>query len=211
MFQLLDGREHFYQWDIDRKIIVLDDDITEVHFCNRTDDCSLVCEVKEINGVRVADVPNILLQEDLRINVYAYDGNYTKHSQCFKVARRTRPTDYVYTETEIKRYGDLEERISALEENGIPSDVDLTGYATKDYVDDRTNDLLVATKEYVNFKTEGYATESYVDDTANELETVLRDILEAIQSGESASIVIEEIEQLLISYFETKTVEEVEE
>lgn len=183
MFQLLDGREHFYQWDIDRQIIVLDDDITEVHFCNRTDDCSLVCEVKEINGVRVADVPNILLQEDLRINVYAYDGNYTKHSQCFKVARRTKPADYVYTETEIKRYGDLEERISALEENGIPSDVDLTGYATKDYV----------------------------DDAANELEAVLRDILEAIQSGESASIVIEEIEQLLISYFETKTVEEVEE
>lgn len=183
MFQLLDGREHFYQWDIDRKIIVSDDDITEVHFCNRTDDCSLVCEVYDADGIRLVNVPNILLQEDLRINVYAYDGTYTKHSQCFKVIRRTKPTDYVYTETEIKRYGDLEERISALEENGIPSDVDLTGYATKDYV----------------------------DDTANELETVLQDILEAIQSGESASIVIEEIEQLLISYFETKTVGEVEE
>lgn len=183
MFQILDGREHFYQWDVDRKIIVLDDSIAEVHFCNRTDDCSLVCEVYNIDGIHLVDVPNILLQNDWRINVYAYDGNYTKHSQCFKVVKRSKPADYVYTETEIKRYENLEERISALEENGIPSDVDLTGYATKDYV----------------------------DDTANELETVLRDILATIQSGESASIVIEEIEQLLISYFETKTVGEVEE
>lgn len=135
MFQILDGREHFYQWDIDRKIIVLDDDITEVHFCNRTDDCSLVCEVYSIDGIRLVNVPNILLQNDWRINVYAYDKNYTKHSECFKVVKRSKPTDYIYTETEIKRYGDLEERIAALEENGIPSDVDLTGYATEKYVD----------------------------------------------------------------------------
>lgn len=139
MFQILDGREHFYQWDIDRKIIVLDDDITEVHFCNRTDDCSLVCEVYSIDGVRLVNVPNILLQNDWRINVYAYDKNYTKHSECFKVVKRSKPTDYVYTETEIKRYDNLEARLSALEENGVPiapgGSVDLTGYATEEYVD----------------------------------------------------------------------------
>lgn len=44
----------------------------------------------------------------------------------------------------------------------------------------------------------------------NELENVLQDILEAIQSGVSASMVIEEIEQLIVSYFENKTVGEVE-
>jgi hypothetical protein len=183
MFRILDGRDCFYQWDSERKLIVLDKDITEVHFCNRSDTCSLVCEVYDADGMRLVNVPNILLQDDLRINVYAYDKQYTKHSQCYKVIRRTKPAAYVYTETEIKRYDNLEARLSALEKNGIPSDVDLTGYATKDYV----------------------------DDTANELETVLRDILEAIQSGASDSIVIEEIEKLLISYFETKTVEEVEE
>jgi hypothetical protein len=44
----------------------------------------------------------------------------------------------------------------------------------------------------------------------DELENVLRNILEAIQSGVSASMVIEEIEQLIVEYFENKTVEEVE-
>ena len=43
------------------------------------------------------------------------------------------------------------------------------------------------------------------------LDNVLRDILNAIQSGVSASMTIEEIEQIIVSYFENKTVEEVEE
>ena len=44
----------------------------------------------------------------------------------------------------------------------------------------------------------------------HELENVLQDILEVIQSGISTSMIIEEIEQLIVSYFENKTVEEVE-
>lgn len=44
-----------------------------------------------------------------------------------------------------------------------------------------------------------------------ELDNVLRDILEVIQNGISASMIIEDIEQIIVSYFETKTVEEVEE
>lgn len=76
MFKINDGREHFYQWDLNRKIEVKDASIKEVHFCNRTDDCSLVVEV--VDGV--ANVPNILLQDNFRINVYGYDGEATKHS-----------------------------------------------------------------------------------------------------------------------------------
>lgn len=52
---------------------------------------------------------------------------------------------------------------------------------------------------------------NYVKDTEiDELENVLRDILNSIQSGVSSSIIIEEIEQIIVSYFENKTVEEVE-
>lgn len=43
------------------------------------------------------------------------------------------------------------------------------------------------------------------------LEKVLKDILEAIQQGGTTSMVIEEIEQIIVSYFENKTVGEVEE
>ena len=131
MFSIYDGRSEFYQWDIDRKIIVNDKTINQVHFCNRTDDCRLVCEVYELDGLRVADVPNILLQNDWRINVYGYDVNYTKHSQCFKVKTRTKPASYAYTETEIKTWERVEAQtgyyVPAIDEEG-----NLSWQASKD-------------------------------------------------------------------------------
>ena len=114
MFKIYDGREHFWQWDLNQKLIVEDPEINEVHFCNRTDDCSLVVEV--VDGL--ANVPNILLQQDWKIKVYAYSVDHTKHEACFKVKTRSKPADYVYTETEIKSWEAYGERIAALEENG---------------------------------------------------------------------------------------------
>ena len=157
MFRIYDGRDYFYQWDIDRKIIVEDASITEVHFCNRTDDCSLICEVYSEGNLRVANVPNILLQDNWRINVYAYDGCCTKHATAFEVKRRSKPADYVYTETEIKNYDDLMSRLEQIEQNGVsdeqianalsnyldenPIEVDMTGYATESYVDDAIKEI----------------------------------------------------------------------
>jgi hypothetical protein len=103
MFRIADGREHFYQWDIDRQIQVEDSSIKELHFCNKTDTCSLV--VKVVDGV--ANVPNVLLQTAWDIRVYGYTGDYTKVEKRFKVVARTKPTDYVYTETEILNYNTL--------------------------------------------------------------------------------------------------------
>lgn len=118
MFKIYDGREKFYQWDLDRKLIVEDASVTEVHFCNRTDSCSLVCETYVEDGVTLVNVPNVLLTTDWKIHVYAYDGKHTKHDECYEVISRTKPSDYIYTETEVKRYEDYENRIKALEENG---------------------------------------------------------------------------------------------
>lgn len=126
MFKIYDGRKEFYQWDLDRKLIIEDPTVKEVHFCNRTDDCSLVCEVYTEDNLLLVDVPNILLQKDWRINVYAYDGNYTKYSKRFNVMSRTKPEDYVYTETELKRWETLEQRITELEENGVGGGSGLT-------------------------------------------------------------------------------------
>lgn len=107
MFTILDGRTEFYQWDKNRKLIVEDSTIKEVHFCNKTDDCSLVCETYVEDGKTLVDVPNELLQSDWRINVYAYDGSATKHCAIFKVNGRTKPADYLYTETEILNYDNV--------------------------------------------------------------------------------------------------------
>ena len=65
--------------------------------------------------LNLVNVPNILLTTDWRINVYAYDENYTKYSDCFKIVSRTKPADYVYTETEVKNWEDFESRLSELE------------------------------------------------------------------------------------------------
>lgn len=145
MFKIYDGRDKFYQWDLDRQLIIDDPTVTQVHFCNRTDNLSLVCEVYQQDGLNLVNVPNILLQEDWRINVYAYDVNYTKYSETFDVEKKSKPENYVYTETEILNYETLAEKIKQIDtdigksvedyltEN--PVTVDLSNYYTKQEVD----------------------------------------------------------------------------
>ena len=146
MFKILDGRDELFQWDINRQIIVSDASIDAVHYSNRTDDSALVVEVKEKNGLRVADIPNILLQESWDINVYGYcDGYYTKQAARIKVNPRTKPESYVYTETEVLNYNTVMEKIDRVENNigaavndyliKNPVVVDLSDYYTKSQVD----------------------------------------------------------------------------
>lgn len=146
MFKILDGRTELFQWDINRQIIVSDASIDAVHFSNRTDNFSLVVEVKEENGLRVADIPNILLQESWDINVYGYcNGYYTKQAARIKVNPRTKPESYVYTETEVLNYNTVMEKINRVENNigeavndyliKNPVVVDLSNYYTKSQVD----------------------------------------------------------------------------
>ena len=146
MFKILDGRDELFQWDINRQIIVSDASIDAIHYSNRTDDSALVVEVKEKNGLRVADIPNILLQESWDINVYGYcDGYYTKQAARIKVNPRTKPESYVYTETEVLNYNTVMEKIDRVENNIAeavndyliknPVVVDLSNYYTKSQVD----------------------------------------------------------------------------
>ena len=112
MFKIYDyGRNSFFQWDLNRKIVVEDPSITQVHFSNNTEDYALVVEVYESDGVRLANVPNILLQTDWYIRAYGYVNDHTLVEERFKVNARSKPADYVYTETEIINYEALEKRI----------------------------------------------------------------------------------------------------
>jgi len=112
LFSIKGNKEHFWQWDLNQMLMVENEEINEVHFCNGTADCSLVCAINE----GLVNVPNILLQTANDIKVYAVCGDSTIGEQLFKVRARTKPEDYVYTETEVLRYEDLEERITALEQ-----------------------------------------------------------------------------------------------
>ena len=193
MFSLVDGRNELYQWDIDRQVIVSDATVTEVHFCNRTDDCSLVVEVKDDNGLRVANIPNILLQDNWNIRVYAYCSNYTKVEETFKVKARTKPSDYVYTETEVLNYQTLLDRMNTIDENISQAVEDyltnnpIEGGATTEQVEQinkNTEDITalkteidnLPTKKYVDDAVKnvevdltGYATEKYVDDKVSNI------------------------------------------
>ena len=182
MFKIQDGRENFVQWDLNRKIFVEDESITQVHFANLSNQNALVTEVKN----HLADVPNVLLQDYGTILIYGCDGNYTKYSEAYRVLRREKPDNYVYTETEVLNYNNLLGRIDNLEGNidkiiadylrENPPQVDLNGYATKEYVDNAIAAINLSnyfTKEEANAKfatkeeipsTSGLATEQYVNE-----------------------------------------------
>lgn len=112
MIKILDDKTHFHQWDINQKLIVDNKDIKELHYSNATIGKALVVSV--IDGI--ADVPNILLQNAFDIKVYGFCGECVRDTAVFNVISRAKPEDYVYTETEIKRYETLEADIEELKE-----------------------------------------------------------------------------------------------
>lgn len=148
---IYDGRESFYQWDLNQKITSTAFKVgDEIHFFNMRQPNALVVKAYELDGKVVADVPNILLQRSLPISVYRYieddNGSRTIEEYHFDVKQRSKPDDYVYTETEVWTYRKLEERIIALEEGGVGG-----GGLTEDEV-----------KEIVNTETEGkFTPETY--------------------------------------------------
>ena len=120
MFKIYKGGDTFFQWDFGQRLVVEDPEVDKVHFCNKTKDCSLVCDVYDEDGLRLVNVPNILLQDTFLIRAFAclVEGEtsyFAKNVQVFKVIGRTKPEDYVYTEEEIKNWTTMGERITELE------------------------------------------------------------------------------------------------
>ena len=121
MFSIFDGREHFYQWDSDCKLIIDDGSVSAVHFCNRTLDYSIVCNVYKENGQYLVNVPNIFFQNDRDLHVYAYDDNHTLYEETYKVYARSKPADYVYKDDEVLTWAKIEQRMTDLE-NTVSTD-----------------------------------------------------------------------------------------
>lgn len=106
-----------YQWDTDRKVKIIPPNnisVDEVHFTNDLQD-ALVVEPKSADNVLYADIPNILLREKRNIKVYVVmhteNGERTVCSRGLTVNPRQKPADYIYTETEVKSYEKLDQRI----------------------------------------------------------------------------------------------------
>lgn len=101
VFKIYDGRTNFWQWDTKQKLIVLDERITEVRFSNRNMEHSKRRPVYTDNdGVRICNVPDLLLQ--LPKNLIAYACVKNEDGSCstvkavkFAVYKQPIPTDYV--------------------------------------------------------------------------------------------------------------------
>ena len=149
MLTLNDERAELWQWETGRTLSV-DVDCSQVHFSNKVFGRSI--DVDVAGGVAI--IPDILLQTDKDLNVWAFVGTaengYTKISKTFKVNRRNKPSYYVFTPTEQTTLGELSQRIDKIEEsqdvtikNAVeeyleqnPVVPDLSNYATKDEIPD---------------------------------------------------------------------------
>ena len=131
MLTLNDGRSELWQWDTGRTLTV-DTDCSQVHFSNKVFGRSI--DVNVADGVAI--IPDVLLQTDKDLNVWAFSGTaengYTKISKTFKVNRRNKPADYVFTPVEQTTIAELSERIDKIEESQDP---DAIKNAVKDYLE----------------------------------------------------------------------------
>lgn len=165
LLEIYGNRQHLYQWDINQKVIVDDKEVIQVHFDNGTGTV-FVCELYEYNGVMVADVPNILLTTYLAIKAYAVCEECVRHERVIQVERRTKPSDYVYTETEVFKYEYLVSRIDEIEKKGVSEEVvaeAITAYMAANPV--RINDIMT-TDNTLTLSAEGVLSVN----TTNEME-----------------------------------------
>ena len=131
MLELNDGRSELWQWDTGRTLIV-DADCSQVHFSNKVFGRSIDVDV----SYGVAIIPDILLQTDKDLIVWAFVGTaengYTKISKTFKVNRRNKPADYVFTPPDQTTLEQIQEKIDYLESIQDP---DAIKNAVNDYLE----------------------------------------------------------------------------
>lgn len=165
MLTLNDGRNELWQWDTGRKLTV-DADCSQVHFSNKVFGRSV--DVDVLDGE--ASIPDILLQTDKDLIAWAFVGTaengYTKISKVFKVNRRNKPADYVFTPPEQTSLEEIKEKVEHLESIQDP---DAIKNAVEDYLEQNPVDAPV---QSVNGKT------GKVDLTAKDVGAISQDDLQ---------------------------------
>jgi hypothetical protein len=119
IFKIYDGRNYFWQWDTNQKLIVLDETVDEVHFSHKDMKHAIVKDVcTDKDGLRVCHIPDALLTLPKNLIATAYvtdDGsNRTIRTVKFGVRKRLIPSDYIVTEDFA--FADFDERLSMIED-----------------------------------------------------------------------------------------------
>ena len=109
--KIADGRGELYQWDTGRKVVIDDESIKQVHYQNRFYGRTIDVDVSD----GFAIIPDQLLQSFAPLVVFAWAGSaedgYTKIEKAFKVHKRNKPADYVFTPVDQKTLDDLQKQI----------------------------------------------------------------------------------------------------
>lgn len=100
--------EYLTQWDSNQIIYIKDMELGQapvLHFCNiQSDEAYAVDAVLMNDGTVMAQIPNILLQEALRILVYVHEYYFNEmngknlHLGKIEVRKKTKPNDYKFEE-----------------------------------------------------------------------------------------------------------------
>lgn len=91
IFKIYDGKTNFWQWEKSQKLIVLDDSITDVRFSSKDLNYAIPAKVYDAEGMRLCDVPDILLQFPKNLLVYARANNTTVALVKYAVAKCKNP------------------------------------------------------------------------------------------------------------------------
>ena len=137
--KIYDGRSQFYQWDLNQLLTAEGLEVgDEVHFANIFSAEALVVKAyAQEDGTVVAEVPNILLQASYPILAYCYirqgASEHTRKECTFTVKKRPRPSDYIYTETQVHSVAALEAEMAKKTTVTIDGESQLT-FAVDEYV-----------------------------------------------------------------------------
>lgn len=118
LFKIYDGRNYFWQWDTNQKLVVLDDTIDEVHFSNKNMTHAIPKDVVvDKDGQRVCYIPDSLLTLPKNLiataSVTDNNANSTVRTVIFAVKRRQIPSDYIVSDD--FQFSDFTERLSLIE------------------------------------------------------------------------------------------------
>lgn len=110
-----------YQWDKNQSLKISGltvPNTPEIHFVNKSMSEAFVRQAqKNANGIITVDIPNVILEKPLPIDVYicAYEGDLfrTLYTLQIPVKARTKPSDYIYEkEDEVLSFNALNNRLT---------------------------------------------------------------------------------------------------
>ena len=135
--KLENGQLYCWQWETNQRLIIdtLEGYEIEDLSCKMgipKDKIGIIeVEIYEENGMIFSNIPDVFIQHEGLIEVWIQTNlefsSITLAHWRFRVKKREKPEDYVYTETDVLTWQELDKRISVLEEGSgtLPEDIQI--------------------------------------------------------------------------------------